>query len=146
MPQPVELRDILATLADAAGATIPGQIDGRSMLDIVRRNGEGWREWIDLEHDVCYSPSNHWSALTDGRRKYIFHARDGEEQFFNLELDPHELIDLSGESTHQREIAQWRSRLIEHLSVRGERFVAGGKLALRPTSTTYSPNYPRNKT
>lgn len=143
MPQPVELRDILATLADAAGATIPGQIDGRSMLDLVQRNGEGWREWIDLEHDVCYSPANHWNALTDGRRKYIFHARDGEEQFFNLESDPHELADLAGESAQRHEVAQWRSRLIDHLSVRGERFVSNGRLALRPNSLTYSPNYPK---
>ncbi len=142
MPQPVELRDILATLADAAGAGIPGEIDGRSLLDLVRRKGEGWREWIDLEHDITYSPANHWNALTDGRRKYIFHAQDGAEQFFNLEKDPHELRDLSLES-NQPEVAQWRARMLQHLSVRGERFVAHGKLALRPQSILYSPKYPQ---
>lgn len=23
-----------------------------------------WREWIDLEHDVIYTPYIHWNALT----------------------------------------------------------------------------------
>ena len=60
-------------------------IDGRSLLSLVREEGRGWRDWIDLEHNICYSPANHWNALTDGRWKYIFHARDGEQQLIRSE-------------------------------------------------------------
>jgi arylsulfatase A-like enzyme len=98
--------------------------------------------WIDLEHDVCYSPENHWSALTDGRWKYIFHARDGREQLFYVERDPGELKDLAGDPAWQDTLRQWRQRLIEHLAERGERFVKNGRLVLRPESYLYSPNYP----
>jgi hypothetical protein len=75
--------------------------------------------------------------------KYIFHARDGEEQLFDLRQDPHELKNLAPETAHSSELSQWRERLITHLSIRGERFVKNGKLALRPGSYLYSPNYPQ---
>ncbi len=116
LDQPVEIRDVLPTMLDAAGAAIPEAVEGRSMLDLIRRPDARWREWIDLEHDVCYSPDNHWNAATDGRRKYIFHARTGEEQFFDLESDPAELKDLSSDENRTGELRLWQSRLTEHLA------------------------------
>ena len=139
---PVEIRDILPTLLDAASLPGAEQLDGKSLISPAQGHEDGWREWIDLEHDICYHPSNHWSALTDGRMKYIYHARDGEEQLFNLEDDPHEINDLASLPEHQEALLLWRNRLIEHLSERGERFVVSGRLALRPDSYLYSPHYP----
>ena len=145
--QPVELRDILPTFLDAAGASVdPKRFDGRSMLDLVRGKTEGWREWIDLEHDICYDRSNHWNALTDGRWKYIFHALDGEEQLFDLQADPGELRDLAKETEHEATLRLWRGRLLDHFAERGAPYVVNGKLGLRPKPTLYSPNYPRNAT
>ena len=145
--QPVELRDILPTFLDAAGVAVePKRFDGRSMLDLVRGKAEGWREWIDLEHDVCYAPENHWTALTDGRWKYIFHAFNGEEQLFDLASDPGELRDLAPEKEHEATLRLWRGRMTEHLSERGAPFVVAGKLGVRPARFLYSPNYPRNAT
>lgn len=140
--EPVELRDVLPTLLETAGAPVPEHLDGRSLLDLLRGRRENWRPWIDLEHDVCYSPENHWNALTDGRWKYIFHARDGGEQLFHLETDPGETRDLAGERAHENTLRMWRERLVEHLAGRGEQFVRNGRLALRPESSLYSPNYP----
>lgn len=141
LDSPVEIRDILPTFAEAAGATIEHPIDGRSMLDAVRGAGD-WREWIDLEHDVCYSKDNHWSALTDGKTKYIFHARSGEEQLFDLVADPGEITDLADDLDHTAILTTWRDRLIAHLEPRAETWVKDGKLALRPESILKSPNYP----
>jgi arylsulfatase len=145
--RPVEIRDILPTFLDAAGAagSQPIELDGRSMLDIARGRDEGWREWIDLEHDVCYAPENHWNALTDGRRKYIYHAQAGEEQLFDLESDPHELNDLAGDTARTAELRTWRGRMVGHLAPRGPKWVAEGKLVARPKSILYSENYPRPK-
>ncbi len=140
LAQPAELRDILPTLLDAASAAPPASLDGRSLLSPLR--GEPWREFIDLEHDVCYSPANHWNALTDGRWKYIFHARDGAEQLFDLTRDPAELHDLAPEAAHAAQLRLWRGRLIDHLAERGDRWVKAGRLALRPESHLYSPNHP----
>ena len=140
--QAVELRDVLPTFLDAVRASGADSLDGKSLLALARGAATAWRPFIDLEHDICYSRENHWSALTDGRWKYIFHARDGEEQLFDLEHDPHEMNDLASDAEHVSEVKHWRDRLMEHLQERGEAFVKGGKLALRPESTLYSPNYP----
>jgi arylsulfatase A-like enzyme len=142
MPQPVELRDVLPTFLEAAGAEPSLQIDGRSLLSLVRSNGVGWREYIDLEHDICYSPANHWNALTDGNWKYIFHALDGEEQLFRLSTDPRELEDLANDASHEAELRRWRGRLIGHFAERGAPFLTNGKLGLRPQGMSHSPNFP----
>jgi arylsulfatase A-like enzyme len=136
------LRDVLPTLAEAAGARVPEIVEGKSMLDLARGKTDGWRKWIDLEHDVCYDPSNHWNGLTDGRTKYIFHAPDASEQLFDLAADPHETHDLAGDAAHTELLATWRARMVEHLSERGEAWVKGGKLQARPERQLYSPNYP----
>ncbi|MCC7234609.1 MAG: arylsulfatase [Bryobacterales bacterium] len=141
--EPVELRDIPATIMAAGGANLPVPIDGRGLADCVARDGAGWREWIDLEHDVCYAKENHWNALTDGGEKYIFHALDGEEMLFDLRTDPHETRNLAGDASHAARLREWRGRLVKHFEPRGEPFLKGGSLALRPESMKHSPNYPR---
>jgi arylsulfatase A-like enzyme len=140
--QPVEIRDILPTFLEAAGVAVPEAVDGRSLLNLLRGTDPGWRRYLDLEHNICYHPDNHWNALTDGRRKLIYHARSGEEQFFDLEQDPRELSDLAGDPARQPEVREWRSRLTQHLGLRGEGWVRQGRLVPRPGSQLYSPNYP----
>ncbi len=142
LSQTVELRDFLPTYLEAASAPGAETLDGKSLLALARGETEGWREYIDLEHDVCYSADNHWSALTDGHEKYIYHARDGEEQLFDLDKDPGELTDLASDPAHQSRVRKWRRRLIEHLAERGEPFVKNGELGLRPERMLYSPNFP----
>ena len=143
LTQPVELRDVFPTFLDAAGEAIPQSLDGRSMLPLIRGETEGWRPYIDLEHDVCYSGEIHWNALTDGRWKYIYHALNGSQQLFDLKNDPGELNDLASDPGCARTLKAWRHRLIEHLSERGEEFVKDGDLVPRPQRMLYSPNYPK---
>ena len=139
---PVEIRDVLPTLLEAAGVAIPAAVDGKSLLRIASDPKAPWREWIDLEHDVCYAAENHWNALTDGKKKYIFHAMTGQEQLFDLAADPGELRDLSAESTWTAELALWRGRMVKELESRGPAWVKDGKLQLRVKSQLHSPNYP----
>ena len=113
------------------------------MLTLSRDPSRDWREWIDLEHDVVYSPDNHWNALTDGVWKYIYHANSGEEQLFQLNQDPFELKDVAGDALFASELSKWRARLIEHLAPRGEPWVVQGRLGIRNSRQLYSPNYPR---
>lgn len=140
--QAVELRDVLPTFLDTAGVAIPEACDGMSLLRLVRGEKKGWRECIDLEHDICYADENHWNALTDGKHKYIFHAFDRREQLFDLESDPGEERDLAQSKTHSKTLRHWRERLTEHLKERGEEWVRDGCLVLRPKAHLYSPNYP----
>ena len=138
---PVELRDVLPTLLDVAGAPIPESIEGKSLLHLVRSNGEGWREYIDMEHLFPYFEMT-WNGLTDGRWKYIYYALTGEEQLFHLETDPSELTQLAGLPEHDGTLKLWRGRMVKHLEERGETWVKNGKLVLRPEPILFSPNFP----
>ena len=96
-----ELRDIFPTITDFAGYDITDQVDGRSLLDLVREpdNSEvtcgtnnsaracgvpanphlnphfrsQWREYIDLELSSCgFNWTVNWNSLTDGKTKYVY--------------------------------------------------------------------------
>ena len=142
LPQPTELRDVLPTFLDAAGARIPDHLDGKSLLELVRGNTKNWHPFIDLEHSMCYN-QDHWNALTDGRVKYIYYAFDGREELFDLINDPKELHNLASDSAHNSTLLQWRQRMVEHLSERGEQFVSEGKLTIRKQRLLYSPHFPK---
>ena len=143
LDQPVELRDVLPTFLDAAGAPAKDGLDGASLLKLVRGES-GWRPHIDLEHGACYSKENHWNAFTDGKWKYIYHAFDGSQQLFDLVNDPHELHDLSSDRGCARTLKYWRRRMVRHLQERGDGWVRDGDLAPRPETMLYSPNYPHS--
>lgn len=148
--EPVELRDVLPTMLDAAGVTSPIKLDGRSLLDLVADRGPAWREYIDLEHEAIFSPKDNavyspemgWCGLTDGKTKYIHYSWNGDEQLFDLESDPGEERDLSADPGSRKRLQEWRARLVAHLSERGERYVKNGKLQTRREIYTYSPNFP----
>jgi arylsulfatase len=141
--QPVELRDILPTMLDAVGENIPAEMDGGSLLSLVRGDDTNWRKWIDLEHFRCYDESNHWNALADDRWKYVFSGYDCSEQLFDLREDPGELHDLASETAYRSRLAEWRGEMIDFFQERGEPFVKDGKLlARKDTGILYSPHYP----
>ncbi|MBN2416868.1 arylsulfatase [bacterium] len=142
LPSPVELRDVLPTFLDAAGREIPSDMDGASLLRLVRNPGASWREYIDLEHSTCYIPENYWCALTDGKIKYIYFFPTGEEQLFDLENDPGELTQLSGKPEWAGTLKLWRQRMVRHLSERGDEWVKNGRLQIRKQGMVYGPNYP----
>jgi arylsulfatase A-like enzyme len=142
LDHPVELRDFLPTFLDAAGAPIPEALDGMSLLALVRDQDAPWREYIDLEHATCYRKENYWCALTDGKTKYIYFFHTGEEQLFDLQEDPGELLNLEGSRHHAPDLALWRKRMVRHLEERGEDFVKNGELQIRKEAMLYSPHFP----
>lgn len=175
-PVVTELRDVFHTLVDAAGVAsnaslVPPQgsaggrggrvafdaRDGKSMLCLLRDpsglkhcdyapNPGPWRKWIDLEHSTVYNNSNHWSALTDGRVKYIFNAFSGTEELFDLTVDPDETVNVALSQEYLAELKLWRSRMVKQFEEeqRGDKWVKDGVLAKRRQGTVYSPHYPRS--
>jgi len=142
IPQLVELRDVLPTFLDAAGMNKPADMDGMSMLDLVRGKKQHWRKILDLEHAQIYWQGNSWVALTDGRYKYIYFTLTGEQQFFDLDTDPHETINLADNVDQADTLIQWRKLMIEHLSVRGEPWVKEGDLTVQSKAVYRSPHFP----
>jgi arylsulfatase len=119
----VELRDILPTFLDLIDIEIPTDMDGDSMLKLIREEDPIWREYIDLEHRTTYDWHNYWMALTDGKIKYIFFRSTGEEMLFDLESDPNELKNLIHNNQYSETLKIWRDRMVQHLKKRGKKWV-----------------------
>lgn len=125
--QPVCLEDLLPTLAELAGARCP-EVDGVSLVPVLRGDDVAIRPWLHFEHAPCYSPRQAFQALTDGRFKYIWRPLDGREQLFDLERDPREECDLAQDAAQQDRLRHWRSLLIARLAPRPEGFSDGVRL------------------
>jgi arylsulfatase A-like enzyme len=138
----VELRDILPTFLDIAGIPVPQEMDGMSMLDLIRGKKDDWRKVLDMEHGVCYWSENSWTGLTDATYKYIYFNATGEEQLFNLESDPKEELNLAQKKEFKKILLGWRKKMIDHLSERGEPWVVNNELGVFSDEIKYSPNYP----
>lgn len=119
---PVGLEDIMPTILDMANAPIPGSVDGRSLLPLLRGEKAPWREHIHIE---C-APMHH--TLTDGKEKFIWFVVDGREQFFRLAEDPTECRNLAGKPEEAKRISYWRNLLIKELKDRPEGFSDGKRL------------------
>lgn len=143
--QPVELRDFLPTFIEAAGGTVPVDMDGRSLLALVKGQPTVWRKYVDMEHATCYSEDNYWAGLTDGKIKYIWNFHTGKEQLFDLRQDPHELHDCSVDPAYKARVKELREALAQHLAERGESFVKDGRPVVRTSTLLYSPHYPSNR-
>ncbi|GAA4305045.1 arylsulfatase [Compostibacter hankyongensis] len=139
---PVGLQDFLPTFLQVSGQQIPANMDGKSLLKLIRGERSGWRKYIGIEHATTYWKNNYWAAVTDGKAKYIWFFRTGQEQFFDLGKDPKESRNLVNATERKDEIALWRSRLVEYLQERGPGFVQNGKPAKRTETLLYSPHYP----
>ena len=141
MEEPVQLMDVMPTLLEAAGAEIPEGVEGRSVLSLLRGESD-WREYAQGECAEVPTLDSGTQYLTDGRRKYIWYPGRGEEQFFDLENDPHEMVDLAGDAAWEDEISLWRERLVRELEGRPEGFVRDGKLVeLEGTTPRFMPGY-----
>jgi arylsulfatase len=126
---PVTQSDIMPTILQAAGVEIPASVEGRSAVPLlaVSRAEAGWRDFVHGEHSACYHEDLAMQFLTDGREKYIWHTRTGEEQYFDLRSDPDELHDLAETSAGRERLLLWRSRLVKELAPRTEDGLSDGR-------------------
>jgi len=126
--RPVCLEDLLPTLLALAETRSPAHVDGVNLLPLLTGKEQVVRDWLHFEHAPCYSKEQAYHAMTDGRFKYIWRPTGGAEQLFDLDEDPKEERDLSGDPAHRATLESWRKRLIDRLSSRPEGFVKDGKL------------------
>lgn len=146
-----ELRDIFPTFLDVASVSIAKgkMLNGSSLINTLINEGQAqtWRQYIDLEHDICYNATNHWNALTDGHVKYIYRAYFGDEQIFDVDKDPEENTNLAEDEEWEIILSEWRERMVNQFEMegRGSEWVQNGKLVKRVKDILYSPNYPKQK-
>ena len=125
---PVGLQDLMPTLLDVGGVSIPGSVTGQSLLTLMRGQAGGWRDVLHGEHAGCYRYEDGMHYLVDGHVKYVWYSQTGQERLFNLDEDPNELRDLSRVANADDHLSPWRTRLADVLKDRPEGFSDGQRL------------------
>lgn len=115
--------DFAPTLLDIAGAEPPEEMQGSSLVPLLRGQSlEGWRESIYYhyyEYPQSHAVHRHYGVRTD-RYKLIYYYEIDEWELFDLEEDPEELESVYGEPEYAdvaEELQAELKRLREHYQV-----------------------------
>ena len=126
--QLVSLVDFPPTLLDAADVDVPEEMQGRSIMPIIRKEPDEWPEEVFIQ----ISESQVGRAVRTKRWKYsvVAKGKDGsespnsdhytEEYLYDLYSDPYELQNLVGLSSHKKVAEKMRERLIRRMVEAGE--------------------------
>ncbi|MGG1554806.1 sulfatase-like hydrolase/transferase [Paenibacillus ferrarius] len=124
----VSLIDLPPTLLDAAGLPVPAEMQGRSMLPLVRGTAEAWPE----EAFAQISESEVGRVVRTKRWKYGVTAPDRnaftdagsdryeESYLYDLLSDPYELRNLIGVASHRVVADAMKARLLRRMAEAGE--------------------------
>ena len=110
--------DVASTLLDAAALRPPSDLDGRSMLPLLRDDEAPWRTELLYEyfweHNFPQTPTVH--ALRGDRYKYIrYHGIWDLDELYDLKEDPHETRNLIASPEHRQIAVDMNHRLFEIL-------------------------------
>jgi len=108
----VDLLDLAPTILDAAGLQWPATwtFPGDSLI-----NPRGHRD-RSCQFIECHSGPQRWIAIRTHRYKYVYWFCNGFEEFWDLQNDPNELVNLAvkGMTDEQQDLrSEFRHRLLE---------------------------------
>lgn len=86
--RPVELLDIYPTVCELVGVPAKPQIDGRSLVPLLKDSHAAWPHAAI----TTYGPKNH--AIQTERFRYIRYE-DGSEELYDHQVDPHEWTNVA---------------------------------------------------
>lgn len=100
--RPVNLVDLFSTLTELCGIPAKPEIQSRSLVPLLNNPDADWPHpaLTHLDH-----PQNY--AISTQRWRYI-HYRDGGEELYDIEADPHEWTNLVSKPEHAAKLAEMR--------------------------------------
>ncbi len=112
----VQNLDYAPTFLEAAGVPLPADLQGRSLVPLLK--GERPKDWRDaIYYHYFEYPSVHMVARQRGVRtdrfKLIHFYQFGEWEFYDLEADPQELRNQYDNPVYAGEVAKLKQRLEE---------------------------------
>lgn len=107
--------DYAPTFLEVAGAEIPAEIQGRSMVDMLRNQGQASATWRDAiyyayyENAAVHNVPVHDGVRTD-RYKLMYFPRTREWNLFDLETDPSEMLSVHDDPAYANILAGMQQR------------------------------------
>ncbi len=128
---PVTHADILPTLVAAAGGTPADDVDGMNLIDLARGRIAQPRQYVETTAGL-WPDGLFYFGITDGRWKYAWFPEGDAEQLFDIETDPHELINCAGRPECEPMRTKLRAELLRLHVARNSPYVKGGDFVGRP--------------
>jgi len=128
--RPVGLIDVVPTLLEAAGVSVPPHVEGQSLLSVLS-GGDPIGERV-FHGEIGREAQRH-HCLTDGSSKYMWFRLGGAEYLFDLERDPQETTNLASD---EERVRPWRNLLLERLEAREDPAAGEGRLQATPFEPT----------
>jgi arylsulfatase A-like enzyme len=88
---PVRSIDVFPTVFDALGVPAPAEIDGKSLLPMIR----GEKQDLPIFAESDYRLFVHLRSAVQGSKKVVLDLEDGQRSLFDVSSDKDELNDLS---------------------------------------------------
>jgi arylsulfatase A-like enzyme len=108
--------DFAETFLEAAGLPIPGEMQGRSLVPILK--GQMPRDWRSsfyyqyFEYPIPHHVRPHFGVVTDRYKLVHFNGPDLDEwELFDLEKDPHELCSRYNDVAYARVVRNLKQEL-----------------------------------
>jgi len=103
------------TFLDIAGAEIPAEMQGRSMVPILKNAGESLADWRDAiyyayyENDAVHEVPVHDGVRTE-RYKLMYFPRGQQWQLFDLQEDPQEMTSVHDDPSKSEILKSMKNR------------------------------------
>jgi hypothetical protein len=108
--QPVNLVDLFTTLTELCGLPTKPDIGSRSLVPLLRDPAADWPH-VAITH--LDHPQNY--AISTQNWRYI-HYRDGGEELYDIDQDPHEWTNLASLPEHAEKLAEIRKHAPKHVA------------------------------
>ncbi len=105
----VYLMDLFPTIAVFGGATLPENIDGRSLVPVIKGAQTKVRDVLYTAYRNCMR------AIRDERWKLIRYPLVNVTQLFDLQADPRELTNLATKPEHAAKLAELTEKLMAEM-------------------------------
>lgn len=110
----VYLMDLLPTFADLAGAKTPEGVEGKSLVPLMMGKEAKVRDVLYTGYKTCQR------AVRDDRWKLIRYPLVNMTQLFDLQADPHELVNLADRPEHAGKVQEMTALLEREMKAYGD--------------------------
>jgi len=105
--------DIAPTILELASVEIPQQMQGRSLVSLLKGQKPKWRTDFFYEHLYEHKTIPKSEALRTQRWKYARYIDYGYEELYDLKNDPHETTNLAKDEKYKQTLESLKKRCDE---------------------------------